>query len=128
MLSYDFLEQFFSNSNCLIAVIDRQQGVVYSNLRHGDDPRPDLEPPNLPRCFELFYPGQQSCCDSCHVQEVFASGEPLVRDKVHPRLGPLQIRCLPIRDEGAKLLWSSSRSALSIRSRKPNTTKSTCAT
>lgn len=99
MLSKDFLEKFFAASSCLIAVIDRQQRVVYHNLQHEDESLLTSEAPDQPRCFELFYPGQESCCASCQIQGVFANDQPQIQEKLHPRLGPLQIHCLPIRDE-----------------------------
>ena len=99
MLPYDFLEKFFADHACLIAVIDRQQRVVYNNLHLQDKWSRKIDPQDQPQCFELFYPEQQGCCANCHVQEVFANGQPLIREKHHPHLGQLQIHCLPIRDE-----------------------------
>ncbi|OEU62135.1 MAG: hypothetical protein BA870_06100, partial [Desulfuromonadales bacterium C00003094] len=98
MLPYAFLEKFFADSSCLIAVIDRDQRVLYHNMHLLDDVGTQWRSKDLPRCFELFYPDQNRCCDSCHVKEVFASGQTLVREKVHPRLGHLEILCLPIRN------------------------------
>ncbi|MCD4688287.1 MAG: EAL domain-containing protein [Desulfuromonadaceae bacterium] len=98
MLPYEFLEKFFSDSTCLIAVIDRHQRVRYHNMHLIDGVGTQWRSKDLPRCFELFYPGQNRCCDSCHVKEVFASGQTLIREKAHPRLGHLKILCLPIRN------------------------------
>lgn len=100
MLPYSFLEKFFADSTCLIAVTDRRQRVVYHNMHLLDGTENQgTAAGDLPQCFELFYPGQDRCCDSCHVKEVFASGQPLMREKIHPRLGHLKILCLPLRDD-----------------------------
>lgn len=99
MLSFAFLEKFFSDSTCLIAVIDRHQQVLYHNMHLLDEGISAWRSKDAPRCFELFYPDQNRCCESCQVMEVFASGKPLIREKVHPRLGNLEIRCLPIHDD-----------------------------
>lgn len=99
MLPYAFLEKFFADSSCLIAVIDRHQRVLYHNMHLLDEAGKQWSSKEQPRCFELFYPGQDRCCTSCQVKEVFASGQTLIRQKVHPRLGHLEILCLPIRDD-----------------------------
>ncbi|OEU53662.1 MAG: hypothetical protein BA871_17495 [Desulfuromonadales bacterium C00003096] len=99
MLPYAFLEKFFSDSSCPIAVIDRHQRVLYHNMHLLDEAGKQWSSKEQPRCFELFYPGQDHCCTNCQVKEVFASGKTLIREKFHPRLGPLEIRCLPIHDE-----------------------------
>ena len=100
MLPYSFLENFFADSTCLIAVTDRRQRVVYHNMHLLDGTENQgTAAGDLPQCFELFYPDQNHCCDSCHVKEVFASGQPLMREKIHPRLGHLKILCLPLRDD-----------------------------
>lgn len=99
MLPYAFLEKFFADSTCLIAVIDRHQRVLYHNMHLLDEPGMQWNSEDLPRCFELFYPDQDRCCASCQVKEVFASGQTLIREKIHPRLGLLEVRCLPIHDD-----------------------------
>ncbi|APG28249.1 hypothetical protein A7E78_10555 [Syntrophotalea acetylenivorans] len=99
MLSYEFLEKFFSDSTGLIAVTDRHQRVPYYNMPLLDEGATPLRSKDSPRCFELFYPDQDRCCDNCHVKEVFVRGQTLNRHKNHPHLGNLQARCLPIHDD-----------------------------
>ncbi len=99
MLPYAFLEKFFSDSTCLVAVIDRHQQVLYHNMHLLDEGETPWRSKESPHCFELFYPDQDRCCENCQVMEVYASGQPLIRQKIHPRLGNLEIRCLPIHDD-----------------------------
>ncbi len=99
MLSCDFLEKFFAASDRMIVAFDRQQQIVYSNLSDLDFlPLPNTVADRF-RCYELLYPKQNDYCDPCLVRKVFHSGEPLVQNTAHPRLGDLEISCLPIRDE-----------------------------
>jgi PAS domain S-box-containing protein len=46
------------------------------------------------RCHELFY-GRESVCEDCHVQEVFRSGEPCMREK-DIRLPNGSVRCFEV--------------------------------
>ncbi len=98
MLSSAFLEKFFTDSSCMIAVIDRDQRILYNNIHLFDKLGTLRNAKDLPRCFEFFHPGQNRYCANCPVKKVFASGKPLIWQKVHPHLGSLEIRCLPIRD------------------------------
>lgn len=93
------LHRFFRDIPDFLAVIDRDLRIVLCNWKGGYEYVDEALRDRHPHCHEAFYPGQGQPCDSCPVLAVFSSGKPLVVEKTHPRLGPLEVRCFPIFDE-----------------------------
>ncbi len=81
-----------------LAVINRDFRIEMCNWRGGYDYVPEELRRKGALCYELFYPGQDRPCENCHVQEVFRTGRPLVREKVNPRIGHVEVRCFPLFD------------------------------
>ncbi|MRR05610.1 MAG: PAS domain S-box protein [Deltaproteobacteria bacterium] len=85
----------------LVSVVDRDFRVVFSNLR-GEyewiNPKLLRKKPR-PYCFDLYYPGRETQCDQCQVQEVFDTGKVVVTERYHPKAGYVEIHSFPIFDE-----------------------------
>jgi PAS domain S-box-containing protein len=85
----------------LVSVVDRDFRVVFSNLRgehEGLNPKV-LRKKSRPYCYDLYYPGREKHCDSCHAQEVFDTGKVVVTERYHPNAGHVEIQAFPIFDE-----------------------------
>ncbi|RQW86235.1 MAG: PAS domain S-box protein [Geobacter sp.] len=85
----------------LVSVVDRDFRVVFSNLRgehEGLHPKV-LRKKSKPYCYDLYSPGSEKHCDSCHAQEVFDTGKVVVTESYHPNAGHVEIHSFPIFDE-----------------------------
>jgi diguanylate cyclase (GGDEF)-like protein/PAS domain S-box-containing protein len=99
MWPYEYLSKFFADNPCLIVVIDRDQRVIYSNLQGLDAPARQILAQGRPKFFELLFPGYDGNCDSCDIQEVFTTGQPLTRERFYPHFGYREVCYLPLRDD-----------------------------
>ena len=82
----------------LVSVVDRDFRVVFSNLRgeHEGLPPKVLRKKLKPYCYDLYSPGSEKHCDSCHAQEVFDTGKVVVTESYHPNAGHVEIHSFPI--------------------------------
>ncbi|TFG91532.1 MAG: PAS domain S-box protein, partial [Syntrophobacterales bacterium] len=85
----------------LVSVVDRDFRIVFSNLRgeHDGLNLNVLRKKSRPYCYDLYFPGREKQCDSCHAQEVFDTGKVVVTEKYHPNAGHVEIHSFPIFDE-----------------------------
>jgi signal transduction histidine kinase len=88
----------------LLAVIDRDLRIVYSNWRGGYEYISKETRCRSPFCYEAFHPEQNKHCEPCHALEVFRTGKPLLTEKYNPRVGNIEIRAYPIFDETGEVI------------------------
>jgi two-component system, cell cycle sensor histidine kinase and response regulator CckA len=84
--------------DCLV-VVDKELRIVLCNWAGGFDQVPEELRRKGLHCYDAFYPEHKGPCDPCHVREVFRTGRPVTVEKLHPKVGPLEIRCFPLFDE-----------------------------
>lgn len=96
--SEQLLRSVFEAIPDLFSIIDREHRVVLSNWHGGYDYVPESIRNSQPHCYEAYY-GVNSICEGCHTLEVFATGQPILREKFNPRIGYVEIRAFPIHDE-----------------------------
>jgi diguanylate cyclase (GGDEF)-like protein/PAS domain S-box-containing protein len=82
-----------------LVILDRDLRIQYCNWQGCYATVPEERRVSGIRCHEAFYPDQGGPCNPCHARTVFASGQPVTQIKHNPRIGYLEIRCLPIFDE-----------------------------
>lgn len=93
----------------LIAVIDRDLRIIHSNWGAGYDYVPNELRDTNPHCFNAFYPGRDSRCHPCHAHQVFATGKPVITEKLNPRIGHMEVRAYPIFDESGEVPGGGAR-------------------
>jgi PAS domain S-box-containing protein len=100
-----FLARAFHSITDPLLLYDRNFRIVMANQAAGTIQQRNLNQMVGRHCYEVFY-GRDSVCEECHVQKVFLSGEPQIREKVirlpDGRLRHFEIHAYPVRDvEGA---------------------------
>ncbi|MEZ4599647.1 MAG: EAL domain-containing protein [Syntrophotaleaceae bacterium] len=86
-----------------INLIDRDYRIHFSNWGRIYDYVPQEKRRNLARCYEVFYPGQDGPCETCHVRQVFETGKPVTRIKENPQIGFVEIQAFPVFDESGRV-------------------------
>jgi two-component system, cell cycle sensor histidine kinase and response regulator CckA len=98
MLNYMIYSKFFYQIPDFLVVINREYKVEMCNWRGAYQYVPKERRRLGTHCYEMFYPGQDRPCDDCHAAVVFRTGQPLVREKLNPAVGHVEIRCFPVFD------------------------------
>jgi two-component system cell cycle sensor histidine kinase/response regulator CckA len=98
MLKSLIYRKFFYQSPDFLVVINREYRVEMCNWRGAYQYVPKEGRRLGMRCYEMLYPGQDRPCADCHVEEVFRTGKPLVREKFNPAAGHMEVRCFPVFD------------------------------
>ena len=98
MFNYMIYRKFFYQIPDFLVVINREYKIEMCNWRGAYQ----YVPKELRRlgthCYEMFYPGQDRPCADCHAAVVFRTGQPLVREKLNPAVGQVEVRCFPVFD------------------------------
>jgi len=84
--------------DCLV-VVDKELRIVLCNWAGGFDYVPEEFRQKGLHCYDAFFPEHKGPCDPCHVREVFRTGRPITMEKLHSKVGFLEIRCFPLFDE-----------------------------
>lgn len=95
------LREVFETIPDLFAVIDKNNRILLTNWHGGYGYVPEARRSGNPICYETFY-ARQTPCEPCHVKEAFESGEPVIREKLNPKIGWVKIHAYPVRDESGK--------------------------
>jgi PAS domain S-box-containing protein len=85
----------------LLTIIDKNFRILISNWHGGYEYVPESIRSGNPVCYEAFY-GRREPCDACHVIEAFSSGEPVLREKLNPKIGWVKIHAYPVPDDSGK--------------------------
>ncbi|MEZ4600082.1 MAG: PAS domain S-box protein [Syntrophotaleaceae bacterium] len=86
-----------------IAVIDRDFRVVVCNWGGGYDYVPSEKRAGEIICYKTFRSDQSGPCRDCCAEEVFQTGEPCIRETVHPLIGHQEMRCSPLLDQDGNI-------------------------
>ena len=97
------LRKVFETIPDLFAVIDKNHRILLSNWRGGYGYVPEDLRSGNPLCYETFY-GRQAPCEPCHLMDAFESGEPVIREKLNPKIGWVKIHAYPVRDDSGKTI------------------------
>lgn len=104
--SKELLQKILQAIPALVSVIDRDYRIVFSNWRGGYEYVPPKQRKKGVHCFEAYYPGSTAKCDVCHIDQVFAGGNPLITEKCNPRVGHLEVHAFPIFGEDGEILMA----------------------
>ena len=97
------LSHVFSAIPDLLTVIDRDFNIVMSNW-HDHEFVPEAERRSRPKCYRVYHRRDRPCED-CHVQEVFATGQPQKAEKINPLDGrTLGFSAFPILEETGQVI------------------------
>ncbi len=92
----NLLNKTFQHMPDHLAVIDRDYRVQACNWQGIFSHVAKEKRLNCALCYETFYPGQNTLCETCHVRDVFANGQPTNRIKHTQEHGYLEIRSFPL--------------------------------
>ena len=84
-----------------LAIIDKNYHILYCNWHGGYGYVPESNRSGTPLCYEAFY-GRKAPCEDCHSLKVFMSGEPVIREKLNPKIGWMKIHAYPVLDDSGK--------------------------
>lgn len=84
--------------DCLV-VVDKELRIVHCNWAGGFDYLPEELRRKGLHCYDAFFPEHKGPCEPCPVREVFRTGRPITVEKLHSKVGFLEIRCFPLFDE-----------------------------
>ncbi|TLN10742.1 PAS domain S-box protein, partial [bacterium] len=87
--------------------VDRDMRIVFSNWHGGYEYVPHEVRSRHPHCFDAYYPGQGEPCKPCHLQEVFRTGKPVIREKHNPGIGDLEVHAFPVFDDGGNIVMAA---------------------
>jgi two-component system cell cycle sensor histidine kinase/response regulator CckA len=88
----------------LFNVMDRDYNIVMSNWHGPGESVPEAARRGQPKCYRVYWRRDRPC-ESCHVREVFATGQPQKAEKFNPIDGRIrEIRAYPIRDEAGRVV------------------------
>ena len=85
----------------LLTIIDENHRILLSNWHGGYEYVPEPLRSGTPICYETFYE-RNTPCDQCHLKDAFESGEPVIREKINPKIGWVEIHAFPIPDDSGK--------------------------
>ncbi len=105
--SQKLLNRVFDAIPDLLSVVDRDLRIQISNWHGGFDYVPEHERAGHPHCYKAYYPEQNGQCDPCHLKEVFRTGKPIIREKVNPKIGTLEIHAFPVFDENNQIVLAA---------------------
>jgi len=97
------LRKVFETIPDLFAIIDQNHRILLTNWHGGYGYVPEARRSGNPICYETFY-GRQTHCEPCHLKEAFESGEPVIREKLNPKIGWVKIHAYPVRDDSGKTI------------------------
>jgi PAS domain S-box-containing protein len=89
------LLKVFESTPDHFAIIDEHHRILFSNWHSGYGYVPEKLRSGNPICYEAFY-GRREPCDACHVMEAIRSGEPVLREKLNPKIGWVKIHAYPV--------------------------------
>ena len=78
-------------------IIDKDFRILHSNWHGGYGYVSEEKRGRKPSCYEAFYSLDRPC-ENCHAIEVFTTGRPVVREKINPKIGHLEIHAYPVFD------------------------------
>jgi len=96
--SQTILSKIFEANPDLLWVIDGELRILHSNWRGVYEKAPDDITNKSLYCYKEYY-GLDQPCVPCHALEIFRTGKPVFREKVHPTGAILEIRSYPVFDE-----------------------------
>ena len=103
----DIMHAVFEAIPDLLSVVDRDMRIVFSNWHGGYEYVPHEVRSRHPHCFDAYYPGQGEPCKPCHLQEVFITGKPVIREKHNPGIGDLEVHAFPVFDESGNIVMAA---------------------
>lgn len=103
MKKSQLLMRIFEQVPDLLVVINRDLRIEMCNWQGGYDDVPEHLRRKGIHCYEVFCSGRDRPCQSCPVLQVFSSGQPLVCEKIHPRIGHIEVRTFPLFDRFGKV-------------------------
>lgn len=96
------LRKVFETIPDLFAIIDKNYRILLTNWHGGYGYVPEARRSGNPICYETFY-GRNAPCDQCHLKEAFESGEPVIREKLNPKIGWVKVHAYPVQDDSGKI-------------------------
>lgn len=95
------LSNIFNAIPDLVTVIDRDYNIVMTNWHRPEVPEEFRRPPL--KCYRVYH-GRERPCEDCHVQKVFATGQPLKVEKSDELTNRvLEFTVFPIPDESGQV-------------------------
>ncbi|MEZ4483320.1 MAG: diguanylate cyclase [Syntrophotaleaceae bacterium] len=92
---HDLLSKTFQHMPDHLAIIDREYRVQSCNWQGIFSHVAEEKRLSRALCYKTFYQ-QSTPCETCHVRDVFANGQPTSRIKHTREHGYLEIRCFPL--------------------------------
>ena len=100
------LHHVFSAIPDLLTVIDRDFNIVLSNW-HDHESVPEAERRSRPKCYRVYHRRDRPC-EACHIQELFATGQPQKAEKINPLSGrALELSAFPVLNESGQVLLAA---------------------
>ena len=100
------LRQVFSAIPDMLTVIDRDFNIIMSNW-HESDMVPAEARRGRPKCYRVYHHRDRPCKD-CHVQKVFASGQPQKTEKINLLDGRTrEFSAFPVQSESGQVILAA---------------------
>jgi PAS domain S-box-containing protein len=104
--SDSILRQVFSAIPDMLTVIDREFNIIMSNW-HESGMVPVEARQGRPKCYRIFHHRDRPCQD-CHVQKVFASGQPQKTEKINLLDGKTrEFSAFPVQSESGQVILAA---------------------
>jgi PAS domain S-box-containing protein len=91
------LRKIFETIPDQLHIIDKNFRVLHSNWHGGYEYVSEEMRMRNPFCYEAFY-GLDRPCENCQALEVFKTGRPVIREKINPNTGYVEIHAYPVFD------------------------------
>ena len=102
-----FLNRILNSITDPLVIYDRNFRIVMGNLALMSIYHREPEQLFGRHCYEVFH-GRSAVCEECHIQDVFRSGEPQMREKVirlpNGHLKHFEIHAYPVKDAGGNVV------------------------
>jgi two-component system cell cycle sensor histidine kinase/response regulator CckA len=100
------LHQIFRAIPDLLIVIDRDFNIIMSNW-HESDIVPEENRSSRPKCYRVYHHRDRPC-SVCHVQKVFASGQPQKTEKINLLDGRIrEFSAFPVLSESGQVILAA---------------------
>jgi len=104
LLKSEFLlRTVFESGSGLLSVFDKDLRIIYSTWLGSHEYISEEIRDQHPLCHNAHCPGQDTHCDTCHIQEVIETGRTVVVEKSNTRIGHLEAHAYPLFDDAGSV-------------------------